>query len=151
MTAAHTIERGEKMRKLTLIIITIIVFMLYHIVSNAAERGEQVPQSDQIDWQAQGFIKMNATAYHMGETTRNGSEVHTGGCAASPDHLGDVAIIYTLDGDYLGLYECNDTGGTDGLNNGYVIDIYRTNYTQCQSLMRLTGGKVYVKWIKGEG
>lgn len=104
-----------------------------------------------IDWEAQGFTKMKTTAYVMGHHTANGSAVHNGGCAASAEHMGDVAILYTLDGTYLGMYECNDTGGTEGIQNGYVIDIYRQNMTQAENYMRITGGKVYVKWIKGAG
>ena len=65
--------------------------------------------------------------------------------------MGQVAIVYTLDGGYLGMYEVNDKGGTEGLKNGTVIDFYRRNYTQCQSFMKLTGGKVYAKWIDGKG
>ena len=107
-------------------------------------------QAKEVDFVSQGFEVMNATAYCQGEVTANGSKVHSGGCACNP-HLGDIAIVYTLDGDYLGLYECNDTGGTDGLKNGTVIDIYRKNYTQCQSFMKITGGKVYVMWIEGKG
>lgn len=107
-------------------------------------------EAEEINFEEQGFQIMNATAYCTGEITANGSKVHSGGCACNP-HLGDMAIVYTLDGDYLGLYECNDKGGTEGLKNGTVIDIYRKNYTQCQSFMKLTGGKVYVKWIDGKG
>ena len=94
---------------------------------------------------------MYATAYCMGHHTANGSKVHEGGCACSPEHLGDVAIVYTLEGNFLGYYECNDTGGTEGLNAGTVIDIYRCNYTRCQSFMKLTRGRVWVKWVKGKG
>lgn len=98
-----------------------------------------------------GFEVMSATAYCMGTTTYNGSKVHEGGCAASKEHLGDVAIVYTLDGTFLGYYECNDTGGTEGLNNGYVIDVYRKNLTRCQMFMKVTKGKVLVKWVHGQG
>lgn len=108
------------------------------------------PHQEEIDWQAQGFEVMATTAYCMGHHTANGSKVHSGGCACNT-HVGDVAIIYTVDGRYLGIYECNDTGATQGLQNGTVIDVYRKNLTQCESWMRLTGGKVYVLWVKGKG
>ena len=121
--------------------IVIMIVMLIPLSVNAEE----------IDFKAQGFEVMYTTAYHMGHHTANGSKVHHGGCACNKEHLGDVAIIYTLDGDFLGYYECNDTGGTEGLNKGVVIDVYRCNLTQCQSYMKITGGKVYVKWISGKG
>lgn len=125
-----------------------IVALIVWFVSIGAERRE--PHQEEIDFAGQGFVKMHTTAYHQGEITANGSKVHTGGCACNP-HLGDIAIVYTLDGQFLGYYECNDTGSTSGLTNGTVIDVYRNNYTQCEMYMKLTGGKVWVKWIEGNG
>ena len=130
-------------------LIVLMLAVILCLVSVGAERGE--PHNEDIDWQGQGFTKMSATAYCMGHHTANGSAVHEGGCACSRDHLGDVAIVYTLDGDFLGYYECNDVGGTPGLQAGYVIDIYRRNYTRCEMFMKITDGKVYVKWIEGDG
>ena len=126
----------------------IALVLVLAIVSIGAERME--PHQEEIDFTAQGFTKMATTAYCMGEITANGSKVHSGGCACSREHIGDVAIVYTLDGDFLGYYECNDTGG-GGVKAGTVIDIYRCNLTQCKSYMKITKGKVWVKWIKGEG
>lgn len=106
--------------------------------------------ANEIDFEENGFQLMNATAYCMGHTTANGSPVHEGGCACSLDHIGDVAIVYTTDGHFLGYYECNDTGA-GGVRKGTVIDIYRTNYTMCSMFMKVTEGKVYVRWISGKG
>ena len=128
------------------IIITIAIIAC--IFSIGATRYE--PHQEEIDFVGQGFVKMHTTDYCMGHHTANGSKVHTGGCACNP-HLGDVAIVYTLDGQFLGYYECNDTGSTDGLTNGTVIDVYRNNLTQCEMYMKITGGKVWVKWIEGNG
>lgn len=129
---------GQKIKIISLI-------LLVCIVSVGAEKKPE------IDFAGQGFTQMSATAYCMGTTTYNGSKVHSGGCAVNKEHLGQVAIVYTLDGDFLGYYECNDIGTTDGLKNGYVIDIYRCNLTQCHSFMKLTRGRVWVKWIDGKG
>ena len=98
------------------------------------------------------FIEMYATAYCVGEITANGSKVHEGGCACNP-HLGEVAVVYTMDGDFIGYFECNDTGATKGLKKGTVIDIYRSDYDRCVELMKTIGktGKVKVQWIKGDG
>ena len=121
----------------------IVFLLLFSSVSAEAE---------EIDFEGQGFETLYATAYCMGEVTANGSKVHVGGCACNP-HLGEVAIVYTLDGEYLGLYEVNDVGGTDGLKNGDVIDFYRPNLTMCRSLMKIIGPsqKVYVRFIDGKG
>lgn len=134
--------------KKVIIVALIISAMLIEL---GCTRGELIGLRDNsIDFQSQGFTKMYTTAYYMGHHTANGSAVHTGGCACSPDHIGDVAIVYTLDGQFLGYYECNDTG-TEGVNRGTVLDIYRTNYTQCLMYMKLTKGRVWVKWIEGAG
>lgn len=119
--------------------------ILFFIVAGIMSTG-----AGQIDFESQGFELMSTTAYCMGHTTANGSPVHHGGCACNPDHIGDVAIVYTTNGNFLGYYECNDTGA-GGVRAGTVIDIYRKNYTMCSNYMRITQGKVYVKWIKGKG
>lgn len=128
----------------------IIIAVLMCLMSCGAERREPLQNDNTLDFEQAGFTKMSTTAYCMGHHTANGSAVHTGGCACSTDHIGDVAIVYTLDGNFLGYYECNDTGG-GGVRAGTVIDIYRNNLTQCEMYMKITGGKVYVKWIDGEG
>lgn len=135
------------MRKTLIILLAIMIC----IVSVGAERRE--PHQETLDFEEAGFTKMSTTAYCVGHHTANGSAVHTGGCACSIDHIGDVAIVYTLDGDFLGYYECNDTGAEGGgVRAGKVLDIYRKNLTQCEMYMRITGGKVWVKWIEdGEG
>lgn len=106
---------------------------------------------NEIDWTGQGFVKMKTTAYICGHHTAMGVPVHNGICAVSPDHLGDVAIIYTTDGGFLGYYYCCDTGGTDAIRNGYVIDVYRSNLTQATNYMRITHGAIYVKFVSGKG
>lgn len=105
---------------------------------------------EKIAWKAQGFDEVLATAYCVGHTTANGSAVHIGGIAAAPEHMGDVAIVYTTSGQFLGYYECNDTGG-DAIRNGYVVDFYRENLEQCEAFMALVKGRVLIKWIEGEG
>lgn len=106
----------------------------------------------QIDFEGNGFQKMNTTAYDVGHHTANGSAVHEGGCACSIDHIGDVAIIYTLEGEFLGYFECNDTGAEGGgVRKGTVVDIYRTDYDRCVEWMEITQGKCWVKWIEGDG
>lgn len=93
---------------------------------------------------------MYTTAYCLHGVTASGGTTHPG-IAACNTHLGEVALIYSTDGEYLGMYEITDTGSTDGLNAGTVIDVWRANYTQCQSWMKLTNGRVYVQWVKGVG
>lgn len=96
---------------------------------------------------------MHTTAYILQGTTANGGTTHSGICASSIDHIGDIAIVYTMDGQFLGLYECTDTGAEGGgVRAGVTLDVWRKNMTQATNYMRITGGYVYVKWIEnGEG
>jgi len=131
-------------------IVLVIFFALVAVVSLGAARGE-IRRND-IAFESQGFTKMHTTAYCVGHHTANGSAVHEGGCACSIDHIGDVAIVYTLDGEFLGYLECNDTGAEGGgVRAGNVLDVYRTDLERCQAWMDRTGGKVWVKWIHGNG
>ena len=97
-----------------------------------------------------GMELMYTTAYCLHGTTATGGTTRQG-IAACNTHLGEIALIYSMDGEYLGMYEVTDTGGTEGLEKGKVIDVWKCNYTQCKSWMKLTGGRVYVQWVKGEG
>ena len=98
-----------------------------------------------------GLTTIKCTAYCCGDITADGSKVFEGGIAASKEHMGDIAILYTLDNEFLGYFIVNDAGGTDAIRNGYVIDVYRSDYDRCVEWMKLTGGKVRVKWVKGKG
>lgn len=97
-----------------------------------------------------GMQLMHTTAYCLHGTTATGGTTRRG-IAACNTHVGDIAVIFSTDGKYLGTYEITDTGGTEGLHKGTVIDVWKCNYTQCQSWMKLTNGKVYVQWIEGNG
>lgn len=128
----------------------ILFFIIVCIVSVGAERRE--PHNEQIDFEAQGFEKISATAYCVGHHTADGSAVFEGGCACSPDHIGDVAIVYTLDGEFIDYFICNDTGA-DKVRSGEILDIYRIDYDRCVDFMKLIGKeqKVWVRWIEGNG
>lgn len=106
----------------------------------------------QIDFETAGFQKMHTTAYILQGTTASGGTTRPGICASSLDHIGDIAVVYTLDGQFLGMYECTDTGAEGGgVRAGRVLDVWRKNMTQATSYMKLTGGQVWVKWIEGDG
>lgn len=127
-------------------IIAILLALAVWTISIGAERKEP------LDFKAAGFEKISTTAYCTGHTTANGSKVHEGGCANSLDRIGQVAIIYSLEGEFLGYFECNDTGKEGGgVRAGNVVDIYRTDYDRCVEWMELTGGKCWIRWIEGEG
>lgn len=82
-----------------------------------------------------------------GTTTASGQKVRVGIAAASSAHFGDCALIYTLDGDFIGFYECLDKGGK-GIESGKVIDVWQPNLKQARELMALTGGEVMIEWVE---
>ena len=130
--------------------IIITIALLACIFFIGASRRE--PHQEEIDFVGQGFVKMSATAYCVGHHTADGSAVFEGGCASSLDHIGDVAIVYTIDGEFLGYYFCNDTGG-EKVRSGEILDIYRSDYQRCKEFMQKIGKEqvVYVRWIDGKG
>lgn len=136
------------MRKGLIILFCIIVC----IVSVGAERIN--PINSQIDFEGQGFTQMSSTAYCVGHHTADGSAVFEGGCACSLDHIGDVAIVYTLGGEFIGYLICNDTGKEGGgVRAGNVLDVYKPDIESCKAYMSRIGKsqRVWVRWIDGKG
>lgn len=129
--------------------IIITIALLACIFFIGAEKNE--PRQNTIDFEQAGFQKINVTAYCVGHHTATGIPVHYGCMAVSKEHLGDVALLYTIDGEYIDLFEGNDQGGTDAIREGRVIDIYFPTYDECKEFMKLTGGVAYIKYISGNG
>ena len=104
------------------------------------------------------LIKGYATAYHQTGIMRSGKYTRDGVCAGSIDYMNCVVVMYQRlpdgsIGDYIGTYECLDTGGTRGLRNGKVIDVWRPDLNGCQDFMDSVyeggcNGKVYFQIIK---
>lgn len=83
-----------------------------------------------------------------GTVTASGEKVREGIIAASKDHMGDCAIVYTTDGAFIGIYECLDTGSHQNIKNGTAIDAWMPNIDRAKEMMALTRGKVLVEWIE---
>ena len=135
--------RKKTIRKLEfLMIILIIGFIIYTCHCPVEARDHYTS-----DWQ-----KMKFSCYCPescpGTTTASGEKVREGIIAASKDHMGDCAMVYLMDGTFLGYYECLDTGGSRGIKNGYVIDVWTPNLSKAKELMAITRGECYVEWIK---
>lgn len=81
-----------------------------------------------------------------GEITYTGATVREGIAAVTEEHIGDAAIIYTQEGECLGIWECLDKIGTGKSN---VIDIWVPNMDSCKDYMKLTDGKVKVIFVQG--
>lgn len=86
-----------------------------------------------------------------GTITASGATVREGILACSREHLGQVAMLYTLEGDLIGIYECLDTGGSKGLKAGTQVDVWKPSLTEARKFIRTHGERVLVKWVDGKG
>ena len=131
------------MRKIALITGIIIICLLSTSASASSLKWPEVFENPDVQ-----FIKMHTTAYCLHGVTGSGGTTHPG-IAASDPHLGEIAVIYTVDGEYLGMYEVTDTGGTEGIRSGKVIDVWFDSYDECKDWMTVTRGKCMVYFIDG--
>lgn len=97
------------------------------------------------------ILPAHATAYCIEGITKSGEYTREGICAGKEEWLGKKIFVYQKlpDGNVgklIGEYDCLDTGGTPGLNNGSVVDIWRPDLEECQEFMNL----VYEDNCKGE-
>lgn len=93
--------------------------------------------------------KVRCTCYlPTGNRTADGTVPYEGICASNRDHLGDVAVLYSVDGEFIGFFECSDIGGHSNLRNGTAIDIYRDSMDHAWEWVGEWGDYVYVYWIE---
>ena len=122
--------------------IAILIIVLYLMAARVDGAELQTVPED--------AIKMKFTCYCPescpGRITASGDEVREGIIAASSEHLFDYCEVYLQDGTLLGLYQCLDTGGNPGIQNGHVIDVWAPHMAKAKQLMRVTGGTCYVVW-----
>lgn len=70
-------------------------------------------------------VKMRVTCYlPTGNLTASGTRPHYGGCAAKREWMGGVAVLYTLEGEYIGVWEIDDTGGHTRITSGQSVDLF---------------------------
>ena len=94
--------------------------------------------------------KVRCTCYlPTGNKTADGTVPYEGICASNRDHLGDVAVLYSVDGEFIGFFECRDVGGHRKLRNGTAIDIYRDDMYRAWEWVGEWGDYVYIYWIEG--
>ena len=106
------------------------------------------------------LIKGYATAYNgPTDTTCTGDKVREGICGGCEAYLGKTIILYQRlpddeVGQIIGIYECLDTGtGTEGFQQGRVIDVYKPTLEECQDFMDLiytnnAHGKVFIQVLE---
>lgn len=101
------------------------------------------------------LIKGYATAYYLTGQTATGVDVRDGICAGCKAYMGKTILIYQRLpgdelGDLIGIYECLDTGGSDGIKKGKVIDVWCDGLDACQDFMDIVWsdgcrGKVFIQ------
>ena len=95
---------------------------------------------------------MRCTCYlPTGNKTADGTIPYEGICASNREHLGQVAVVYTMDMEFVGFYEARDTGSHEDLQNGTRIDIFRETEAGIRDWQQTVGDWVIVQWVKGEG
>lgn len=137
----------EARRKGMLKLLIILVLMVRQ------ESNMYVPPASEYvsphEWQAE---EVKFTYYiWTGHRTASGVYPVVGMCASNKEHLGDIAALYDKDKQFLGYFECTDTGGTEGLKKGYVIDVFAYDMETVYKLAEEYGTEGYVLWVKGEG
>ncbi len=93
--------------------------------------------------------KVRCTCYlPTGNKTADGTVPYEGICASNREHLGDVAVLYSVDGEFIGFFECRDVGGHRKLRNGTAVDIYRDSMDRAWKWVGEWGDYVYIYWIE---
>lgn len=109
-------------------------------------------------------IRMFTTAYYHGEITATGNHTRRGICAVRKEWIGKTALVWKCEdestmGEFLGIWECLDTGfgadsdgdGVGSIQEGRVIDMYFPTPEEVAEWMEITGGRVYVQMVDAEG
>ena len=96
---------------------------------------------------------VRTTVYYAGEgaKTATGKTARYGIVAFDPAYYGKTCILYTEDMRYIGIFECEDTGG-ERVRSGKVLDVYTgTTLESCYDWVEENGTHCYVQWVESEG
>lgn len=96
---------------------------------------------------------VRTTVYYAkeGAKTATGKEARYGIIAYKPEYYGKTCILYTADMEYIGVFECEDTGG-HRVRTGQVLDVYTgTTLESCYDWVEENGTHCYVQWVESEG
>ena len=133
----------------------------------AEKQIEEDPMIQEVDLEvekADEAFQILTTAYCHGTITATGRRARRGICAVREEWIGKTALVWECKapgtvGDFLGYWECLDTGfgadsdgdGIGSIQEGRVIDMYFPTPEEVQEWMEITGGRVYVQLIDAEG
>lgn len=85
-----------------------------------------------------------------GTITATGKKVRKGICAVDKKHLGATALIWTADGEFIGFFECEDTGGK-AIQSGNYIDVWMPSLDEATEFITEYGSNVIVQFVWAEG
>ena len=102
-----------------------------------------------FDWEPQ---TVRCTCYvATGNRTADGTIPYEGIIASNKEHLGQTAMLYTMDGAFIGFFEARDLGGHHMLKNGTAIDVFRDSMDRAYEWVGEYGDYVQIIWIPAEG
>lgn len=96
---------------------------------------------------------IRTTVYYAreGAKTSTGKTARYGIVAFAPEYYGRTCILYTQDHEYIGIFECEDTGG-HLIRTGKRLDVYTgTTVQSCYDWADEYGTYCYVQWVDAEG
>ena len=96
---------------------------------------------------------IRTTVYYAyeGAKTATGKTARYGMVAYDPEYFGKTCILYTEDMRYIGIFECEDTGG-HRVRTGQALDVYTgTTLQSCYDWVEENGTHCYVQWVESEG
>lgn len=97
------------------------------------------------------LIRTTVYYAHEGAKTATGKTARYGMVAYDPAYFGKTCILYTEDMEYIGVFECEDTGG-ERVRTGRVLDVYTgTTLESCYDWVEQNGTHCYVQWVESEG
>lgn len=102
-----------------------------------------------FDWQPQ---TVRCTCYiATGNRTADGTVPYEGIIASNREHLGQTAMLYTMEGQFIGYFEARDLGGHKMLRNGTAIDVYRDSLERAYEWVGEYGDYVQIIWLEADG
>lgn len=99
-----------------------------------------------------GPAEMRVTCYTWtGNKTYSGNYPEEGICASSIENIGNIAVVYDKDMNFIGSYICADTGSAERLVSGESIDIYFDSKDKCYEFIEKYGDYQNVVFVKKKG
>ncbi|MCQ2088013.1 MAG: hypothetical protein MJZ37_08155 [Bacilli bacterium] len=105
-------------------------------------------------------VKIRCTCYLDTGITASGVYTRQGIIAGKKEWMGCVAILWTIDGEYIGIYEVLDTGAGidtdhdgkgDSIKTGNSIDVWMPDMESAKEWVKKYGDYVYFMLYKAEG